>query len=152
MVRETMKERSWTQQVTDRFFETRESPAQSECDDLARKITGGSTVEEVRVPGSLSYTVICKDCPDEQKDLIVSFRQSESNLDQAVIKLAQSIHGALVPEATFHGKVPGSNPPLLVYTMPCLQGIACLEALVTKSELNPEEEASHINFVKHLAR
>lgn len=147
-----MKERSWTQQVTDRFFETRESPAQSECDDLACKISGGSTIEQVRVPGSLSYTVLCKDSPDEQRDLIVSFRQSDSTLDQAVIKLAQCIHGPLVPEATFHGKVPGSNPPLLIYTMPCLQGIPCLEALVTKAELNPEEEAKHISFVKHLAR
>jgi hypothetical protein len=54
-----MEERSWAQQATDRFFETRESPTQSQCDDDARKISGGSAVQAVAVPGSLSYTVLC---------------------------------------------------------------------------------------------
>ncbi|RHZ46582.1 phosphotransferase family protein, partial [Aspergillus thermomutatus] len=148
----TMEERSWTQQAIDRFFKTRESPTQSECDDHARKISGASAVQEIAVPGSLSYTVRCINFPDERRDLVVSFRQPESTLDQAVIKLARSIHGALVPEATFHGKMPDSNPPLLVYTMPYLPGIPCLEALGSKAELSLEEEGRHICFAKHLAR
>ncbi|PLB55749.1 hypothetical protein P170DRAFT_453026 [Aspergillus steynii IBT 23096] len=146
-----MNELDETQQAIDRFFETRESPSQSECDDHARKISGGSAVQEVAAPGSLSYTVLCRDCPGVRRDLIVSFRQPESTLDQAVIELAKSIHGALVPEATFYGEMPGSNPPLLVYTMPCLQGVPCLEALSARAELNPEEKARHTCFVKHLA-
>ncbi|KAI9036972.1 uncharacterized protein KD926_001142 [Aspergillus affinis] len=147
-----MEERTWTQEAIDRFFEARESPTQSECDDHARRISGGSTVQEVAVPGSLSYTVLCPDCPGERRDLIVSFRESESTLDQAVIQLAKFIHGSLVPEATYHGTMPAANPPLPIYTMPCLQGISCLEGLSSKAELNAMEQAKHLCFIKHLAR
>ncbi|KAL5360876.1 hypothetical protein BJX96DRAFT_184860 [Aspergillus floccosus] len=147
-----MEERSWTQQAIDKFFEARESPTQPECHDHARKISGASAVQEAAVPGSLSYTVRCTGLPDEQQDLIVSFRQSESALNEAVIKLARSIHGALVPAAIFHGTMLGSNPPLLVYTMPCLPGIACLEALSNTPELSLEEEDRHTCFAKHLGR
>lgn len=73
-------------------------------------------------------------------------------LDQDVIKLAKSIHGALVPEATCHGKMPGANTPLPIYTMPCLRGIPCLESLSTKADVNSEDEARHVCYVKHLAR
>ncbi|WEW59712.1 hypothetical protein PRK78_005192 [Emydomyces testavorans] len=147
-----MDELSWTQQAIDKFFATRESPTQSECDDHACKISGASAVQQIAVPGSLSYTVRCTDFPDEQRDLIVSFRQAESSLDQAVLRLARSIHGGLVPAAIFHGKMPNSIPPLLVYTMPYLPGIACLEALSSKAELSVGEETRHICFAKHLAR
>ncbi|OJJ68394.1 hypothetical protein ASPBRDRAFT_198831 [Aspergillus brasiliensis CBS 101740] len=147
-----MEGRSWAQQIVDRSFETRQYPTQLDCDDHVRKITGTSAVQGVAIPGSLSYTVICTDIPDERRDLIVSFRESNSTLDQAVIALAKSIHGMLVPEATFYGKLPGSDPPLLVYTMTRLPGTPCLEAFSTETELSPQEEARHICFVKHLAR
>ena len=75
---------SWTQQAIDQFFAARESPTRSECDDHARKISGATAVQQVAVPGSLSYTVRCKDFPDEERDLIVSFRQAESSLDHGV--------------------------------------------------------------------
>ncbi|GLA65750.1 hypothetical protein AtubIFM54640_007943 [Aspergillus tubingensis] len=90
----------------ERFFETRQFPTRLYCDDHARRITGASTVREVDIPGSLSYTVLCTDSSDERPDLIVSFRQPESALGQTVIELARFIHGDLVPEATFHGKLP----------------------------------------------
>ncbi|BDD60814.1 hypothetical protein MAP00_005912 [Monascus purpureus] len=45
-----------------------------------------------------------------------------------------------------------SKLPLLVYTMPCLPGIPCLEALGSKTELSLKEESRHICFAKHLAR
>jgi hypothetical protein len=83
-------------------------------------IPRGSAVQTVAVPGSLSYTVLCTGRPDKQQDLIVSFRESQSTLDQDVIKLAKSIHGALVTEATSHGKMAGANPPLHIYMMPSL--------------------------------
>lgn len=147
-----MEERSSAQHTVDRFFETRQFPTQLYCDDHARRITGASTVREVDIPGSLSYTVLCTDSSDERSDMIVSFRQPESALDQTVIELARFIHGDLVPEATFHGKLPGSNPPLLVYTMACLSGSPCLQLFDTETELRPKEEARYMCFVKHLAR
>lgn len=82
----------------------------------------------------------------------MSFREAESSLDHGVLKLARSIHGALVPEAVFHGKMPNSNPPLLVYTMPYLPGTPCLEAFSGQAELSLEEESRHIRFAVHLAR
>ncbi|RDW90566.1 phosphotransferase family protein [Aspergillus mulundensis] len=145
-------DKPWTQQAIDKFFATRESPTQAECDDHARKISGASTVQQVAVPGSLSYTVRCKDFPSVERDLIVSFRQVESSLDHGVLNLARSIHGALVPEPVFRGKMPNSNPPLLVYTMPYLPGIPCLEALASKTGLSLDEQSRHICFAKHLAR
>ncbi|RJE17957.1 Phosphotransferase enzyme family [Aspergillus sclerotialis] len=147
-----MDERSRTQQAIDQFFATRESPTQSECDNYARKVCGASAVQQVAIPGSLSYTVRCIDLRNGQQDLIMSFRQAECTLDQAVIELATSIHRTLVPAATFHGKMHNSNPPLLVYTMPYLPGIPCLEAPGSKAELSLEEESRHICFAKHLAR
>ncbi|KAL1849089.1 hypothetical protein Plec18167_006867 [Paecilomyces lecythidis] len=142
---------SWSQQATDKFFATRESPTQSECDGHARKISGASAVQQVAVPGSLSYTVRCRHFTDEGRDLVVSFREAESSLDHGILKLARSIHGALVPEPVFHGEMPKSKPPLLVYTMPYLPGIPCLEAFGSKAELNLREKSRHICFAKHLA-
>ncbi|RAH54633.1 hypothetical protein BO85DRAFT_452057 [Aspergillus piperis CBS 112811] len=147
-----MEERSWAQQMVDRFFEIREFPTQLDCDDHARRITGASTVREVDIPGSLSYTVLCTGSSDERPGLIVSFRQPESVLDQTVIELARFIHGDLVPEATFYGNMPDSDPPLLVYTMACLSGSPCLQLFSTETELSPREEARYMCFVKHLAR
>ncbi|GAA92554.1 hypothetical protein AKAW_10668 [Aspergillus luchuensis IFO 4308] len=145
------EERSWAQQIVDRFFEVREFPTQLDCGDHARRITGASTVREVDIPGSLSYTVLCTDSSDERSGLIVSFRQRESALDQTLIELARFIHGDLVPEATFHGNMPHSDPPLLVYTMACLSGSPCLQLFSTETELSPREEARYMCFVKHLA-
>ncbi|GLB11037.1 hypothetical protein AtubIFM57258_007452 [Aspergillus tubingensis] len=146
-----MEERSWAQQIVDRFFEIHQFPTQLDCDDHARRITGASTVREVDIPGSLSYTVLCTDSSDERPDLIVSFRQRESALDQTVIELAGLIHGDLVPEATFHGNMPDSDPPLLVYAMACLSGSPCLQLFSTETELKPREEARYMCYVKHLA-
>ncbi|PYH69426.1 uncharacterized protein BO88DRAFT_461740 [Aspergillus vadensis CBS 113365] len=146
-----MDERSWAQQTVDRFFEYRQSPTQLDCDDYARRITGASTVQEVAIPGSLSYTILCTDSSEERRDLIVSVRQQESALDQTVIELARFIHGDLVQEATFHSKMPGSDPHLLVYTMACLSGSPCLQLFSTETELSPKEEARYMCFVKHIA-
>ena len=60
---------------------------------------------------------------------MLSFRGSSSQLDPEIIKLAQSIHGGLVPLVKDHGIMEGSDPPLYIYTMPLLPGAACLEML-----------------------
>ncbi|KAJ5614031.1 hypothetical protein N7528_007685 [Penicillium herquei] len=142
-----MTELSWKQQEIDRFFESRQSPNQRECDEYSHKISGG-LVQAVGVPGSLSYTVLCTDCPSEPRDLIVSLREVGSTLDTAVTQLAKSIHGDLVPQASFHGEMPDSNPSLLVYTMPYLPGITCLEAFGPNLDMKPEEEAKHLYFAR----
>ncbi|KAJ5711283.1 hypothetical protein N7488_005439 [Penicillium malachiteum] len=146
-----MTELSWKQQEIDRFFESRQSPKQLACDEYAHKISGG-LVQAVDVPDSLSYTVLCTDCPSEPRDLIVSLREVGSTLDTAGTQLAKSIHGDLVPQASFHGEMPDSNPSLLVYTMPYLPGITCLEAFGFNLDMKPEEEAKHLCFFKDLAR
>lgn len=147
-----MTGQSWAQHAIDRFFEGRESPTQSQCDDDARTISGASLVQAVQAPGSLSYTVICIGCRDQQQNMIVSFRNPGSMLGQEVIQLAKSVHGVLVPEAIYHGPMTDAHPPLHIYTMPYLPGISCLEALSAKAELSPDEEARHRCYVKHLAR
>ncbi|KAJ5738749.1 hypothetical protein N7493_001904 [Penicillium malachiteum] len=146
-----MTELSWKQQGIDRFFESRQTPKQLECDEYAHKISGG-LVQAVGVPGSLSYTVLCTDCPSEPRDLIVSLREIGSTLDTGTTQLAKSIHGDLVPHASFHGEMLNSNPSLLVYTMPYLRGITCLEAFGSDLDMKLEEEAKHLCFVKDLAR
>lgn len=46
----------------------------------------------------------------------------------------------------------GSDPPLNIYTMPLLPGVACLETLSCQADMGHDEEAKHIRFIKHLAR
>lgn len=73
-------------------------------------------------------------------------------LDEEMVKLAKEIHGDLVPESTCHGNVEGADPPLSIYSMPYLRGSSCIEVLAFQVEMDPEEEAKHRVFVKHLAR
>lgn len=151
-----MNEKSWAEQVIDEFFTVRKSPTRSQCDRLALSISEASEVHPVDVPGSLSYTVICTMAHSldqhHKESIILSFRQSPSRLDKEKVRLAQGIHGCLVPHARNHGVMRGSDPPLSIYTMPLLSGVACLETLSYQADLGPDEEAKHICFVMHLAR
>ncbi|KAK3994555.1 hypothetical protein QBC44DRAFT_322261 [Cladorrhinum sp. PSN332] len=144
----------WTLWAINQFFADRKSPTRSECDQLAMSITGASALRQVRTPGSLSYTVICKrpGVRDGTDEVVVSFRQQESGLDKDTVALASAIHGQLVPEATHQGTMPGSDPLLGIYTMSLVSGVACLEVLSWQAEMDAEEEAKHISFIKHLAR
>lgn len=153
----TMAEKSWTEQAIDGFFAARKSPTRSQCDQRALSISGASAIRPVDVPGSLSYTVVCTrtktDEQDHGEEIVVSFRQSESGLEKDIVELARMIHGNLVPQTTTHnGTMSGSDPPLSIYTMPFLPGIACLEVLGYQADLDPDEEAKHVCFVTHLAR
>lgn len=147
-----MAGKSWAQRAIDEFFAGRRSPTRIECDQTARSISGASAVRPVDIPGSLSYTVVCSGCQEQQQDLIVSFRDSEARLDGDMVKLGKEIHGCLVPEATYHGMMSGADPLLAIYSMPCLPGISCLEALGCQVEMNSQDEARHVCYVKHLAR
>ncbi|KAE8309016.1 hypothetical protein BDV41DRAFT_549680 [Aspergillus transmontanensis] len=51
-----------------------------------------------------------------------------------------------------HGVMKGSDPPLSIYTMPLLPGVACLETPSCQADMGPDEEAKQICFIKHLAR
>ncbi|KAM4067016.1 hypothetical protein HRG_001026 [Hirsutella rhossiliensis] len=136
-----------------RFFSGHQSPSQMQCDEIARAVSGASTVRPVISPGSMSHTVICNERPGPQEDLIVSFREPGARLDGQMVELAKGIHGDLVvPESTCLGNVEGADPPLSIYLMPYLQGSSCIEVLAFQVEMDPEEEARHGVFVKHLAR
>ncbi|KAH6957950.1 hypothetical protein BKA56DRAFT_601658 [Ilyonectria sp. MPI-CAGE-AT-0026] len=142
----------WAEQVTNRFFNGRLSPSQMQCDDIAQSFSGASTVSPVDSPGSMSYTVVCSRHPGPQQDLTVSFRELGAMLDEEVVKLAKKIHGDLVPKSTYDGNVEGADPPLSIYSMPYLRGSSCIESLPFQVEMDPDEEAKHAVFVKHLAR
>ncbi len=148
-------ELSWEEQAVGSFFAARESPTREECDRAALLVTGASEVVQVAVPGSLSYTVIAvsksADRRNDQKK-IVSFREADSQLDARITRLAQDIHGPLVPIAESHGMLPGSSPPLGVYTMPFLPGVACLDALSDTPVLDKAQEERHVCFARHFAR
>lgn len=123
-----------------------------QCDEIARSVSGASTVRPVDSPGSMSYTVICNRCPGSQRDLTVSFREPGAMLDDEMVKLAKEVHGELVPQSTYHGTVDGADPPLSIYSMPYLRGSSCIETLAFHMTMDQDEEAKHRVFVKHLAR
>ncbi|KAI0123330.1 hypothetical protein BJ170DRAFT_709363 [Xylariales sp. AK1849] len=120
-----MTETSWAQQEINRFFSSRKSPSQMQCDKIAHSISGASTVRPVESPG----------------DLVISFREAGAMLDEGMVKLAKQIHSDLVPESTAHGNVDGTNPPLIIYSMP-----------YCKVQTGPDEIAKHGVFIKDLAR
>jgi len=147
-----MGETSWAQQAVDNFFKGRECPTQIECDQIARSVSDALDVYNVDTPGSMSYTVICTGPQLTKQGLVVSFREPEAHFDQGMGKLAQEIHGSLVPEVSLHGMVDHAVPPLAIYTMPFLPGVACLNALTCQVEMDEVTEARHTFFVRHLAR
>lgn len=148
----TMGQASWAQEQTKRFFDSRSSPTQAQCDQIALSISGAAKVSPVDNPGSLSYTVVCNDCPGPRKDLVVSFREPGGLLDDGMVGLAKKIHGDLVPESTYHGSVEGSEPPLSIYSMPYLRGSALVEVQSVEVEMSSDDEAKHEMLFKHLAR
>lgn len=103
-------------------------------------------------PGSLSYTVVCNDCPGPRRDVIVSFREPGGLLDDQIVGLAKKIHGDLVPKSVWHGNVEESDPPLSIYSMPYLRGTALVELQSVEVEMNSDEEAKHEMLIRHLAR
>lgn len=103
-------------------------------------------------PGSLSYTVVCKNYPGPQKNLIISFREPGGRLDDHMVELARKIHGELVPELTCHGNVECADPPLTIYSMTYLRGSALVEVQSVDIEMSSNKESRHERLVKHLAQ
>ncbi|KAI1822190.1 hypothetical protein F4861DRAFT_541176 [Xylaria intraflava] len=143
---------SWAQEATNRFFGGRKSTSQIECDEIARSISRASKVIPVDSPGSMSYTVVCNECPGLQQDLVVSFREPAAILDEGTVKLAKEIHGDLVPLQTYHGNVNATDPSLSIYAMPYLRGSSYIEVSYCEVKLDHNEEAKQKLYVKHLAR
>lgn len=148
----TMSQASWSQRQTKIFFDSRTSPTQTQCDQLALAISGGSAVSPVDSPGSLSYTVVCKDCPGPRKDLIISFREPGGMLDDHMVELARKIHGDLVPELSCHGNVDGADPPLTIYSMTYMRGSALVEVQSVEVEMSTDEVSKHERLIRHLAQ
>lgn len=147
-----MTEIAWSQMAIDSFFANHEpSINQAECDRIALAISGAARVRSVASPGSMSYTVVCTDRKGSELDLVVSFRETGASLDDVAIRLAKQVHGALVPQFTYHDTT-RSSPPLLIYSMTYLPGVSCLDVQIMEVSLNPQAENSHLNFIRHLAR
>jgi len=147
-----MAEQSWTKRAIDEFFKARTSPTQTQCDQTARLVAEASAVRPVDIPGSLSYTVICTSRYKQQKDIVVSFREAESGLDSHIVQQAREMHGYLVPETKYHGMMSGADPQLGIYAMSYLPGIPCLDVFGCESQMDSQDEARHVCYVKHLAR
>ncbi|KAH7175791.1 hypothetical protein EDB81DRAFT_23763 [Dactylonectria macrodidyma] len=147
-----MPQSSWAEQVTSRFFDGRKSPSQMQCDEIVRSVSGAPVARHVESPSSMSYTVVCNGRRGPPQDLIASFREPRSMLDEEMVKLAQKIHGAIVPESAYHGNVEGANPPLSIYSMTYLKGSSCIEASPFEVEMEPNEKDKQEVFIKHLAR
>ena len=144
-----MAQTSSAQQETSRFFRSRKSPSQLQCDEIAQLVTGSSSASPIDSPGSMSYTV---SCPGPKQNHIVSFREQGAVLYEEMAKLAKHIHAHLVPESTYHGKVKGAEPPIFIYSMSYVRGASCIKFMPSSVELDPEEKAKQANLVKHLAR
>jgi hypothetical protein len=150
-----MKEESWSEKAIGEFFAARQAPTRHQCNQLALSISGTSAVRPVDVPGSLSYTVVGGTPVDGQPHTeaqVVSFREPDSTLDERIVSLARIFHGVLVPQAISHGLMQGSEPPLHIYTMPLLPGVACLDVLSYQAQMDAAEGAKTVCFVTHLAR
>ncbi|KAL4962063.1 aminoglycoside phosphotransferase family protein [Aspergillus stella-maris] len=144
-----MASEDWRDHIINKFFSEPKPLSQTECDGLAKAITGAADIRRVSLPGSFSYTVVCV---KESGNEVVSFREIGNKLDEYTTNLAKDIHGDLVPSFTYHGLVEGADRPLSIYVMPYLPGVSCVEELECEVELNAEIEARHIRFMQHLAR
>ncbi|KAI1334199.1 hypothetical protein F5Y15DRAFT_429576 [Xylariaceae sp. FL0016] len=139
--------KEWMQESIEEFFTHWPEPTQEQCDQKASSLFDSSSITPIGMQGSLSYTLLAS--------TIISFRVPEAKLGSDVEKLARKIHGAVVPEATFRGKLEArneENKPLYIYTMPFLRGQTCLETTPFVPQLSEEQIAKHINYVQLLAR
>ncbi len=89
---------------------TEAMPAQSDCDDFAKRTLQTEDIQLVENQGATSYNLIC---PSQTK--IVQFRLKR--FDEEVLALAHQIYGDLVPSVTFFG---GFSLP--VYVSPVIPG------------------------------
>ena len=137
-------------QTIEVFFAKRKFPTRETCDQIALAMSQGVSVRCVDTPGMKSYTVVVTTANGEKE--IVSFRDEGSGLYSSAIPLAREIHNGLVPKPQCHDIVRDSDPPLLIYTMPYIPGVAASKVLCSQTDMAPEDEAKHIHYVQHLAR
>ncbi|KAI0197548.1 hypothetical protein F4808DRAFT_293324 [Astrocystis sublimbata] len=116
-------------------FFAKASATRSECDALAKQLTGGSwDVVPVAVQGVCSYTVYA----GQNQEFVAQFRLKSLSLKLETGMLARKIHGSLAPEVSFHGEIgkeADGKEPLLVYTMTRIQGISHLDFILSHNIL-----------------
>ncbi|KAJ5740510.1 Mus38-like protein [Penicillium malachiteum] len=135
------------------FFDKRKHPSAAQCDDIARSITGAMQASPVDTLSTLTYCVICNQCPSEETWIVV-FREKNLKakpLDQ-IVRLANDAFGPLALQPIYHGDVENANPPLSIYTTPCRPGISLLSTLRCQVYLRREQKEEHIYFIQDLAR
>lgn len=136
-------------EAIDEFFTQRQEPSQQECDQKVYALLQAKSVRPVEMQGSLSYTVIAT------TETIISFRVPEAKLGNETESLAKYIHGDLVPQATYHGRLGDDKKDeksLLIYSMPYLQGKAYLEVHPFGPKLIDTALEKYVNYTRHLAR
>ncbi|KAF7594653.1 hypothetical protein BBP40_008743 [Aspergillus hancockii] len=146
--------RDFTESAIDRFFKLRESPTQSQCDDKAREISGGSVVHAANgvEPHAQRYEVLCTGRPHGQRDQIVIFQESEkSRKELSFLSLAETVHGDLVPRTTYHGPMSDSSPPLHIYSKPLMPGVS-LKSILSSPKRHAEGDTRRVLLAKSLAR
>ncbi|KAK8076295.1 hypothetical protein PG994_003567 [Apiospora phragmitis] len=144
-----MGAQDWMKQAIDEFFDHHKDPTQQECDQKAHALLRAKAVRPVEMQGSLSYTVIAT------TETVVSFRVPEAKLGNEYESLAKYIHGDLVPQSAYHGRLGDEKDDkrsLLIYTMPYLPGKSYLEVQPFGPELTDVALEKHVNYIRHLAR
>ncbi|KAK8091693.1 hypothetical protein PG997_002054 [Apiospora hydei] len=144
-----MGAQDWMKQAIDEFFDRSQEPSQQECDQKAYALLQAKAVRPVEMQGSLSYTVVAT------TETIISFRVPEGKLSNEHESLAKYIHGDLVPQSVYHGKLGDEKDDkknLLIYTMPYLQGKSYLEVATFGPGLSDTVLEKHVNYIRHLAR
>lgn len=100
------------------FLSSQTDTTREQCDLLAGSLLSAD-ISPVAIQGTFSYTVA-------DLSRLVQFRRPDSPLDTEVLRRARSIHGFLVADTTYHGKI-GQDRPLLVYIIEKLPGITYME-------------------------
>jgi hypothetical protein len=100
------------------FLWSQTDTTREDCDLLAQSLLSAN-ISPVSIQGSLSYTVA-----DHSR--LTQFRRSDSPLAIEVLQRARSIHGSLVADTTYLGRI-GQDRPLLVYVIEKLPGITYIE-------------------------
>jgi hypothetical protein len=124
------------------FFAAHSSVTREQCEAYALSLAGGP-VTPVALQGSFSYTVVA----GNKQSRIIQFRARDSDLDRAVLDLAQRVHNEFVPSYTYHGLFCELLP---VYGMDKVTGTPYVH--VKPSDLSSETGPWHSKTVGDFAR
>lgn len=149
-----MSDIDWVNLAQYAFFDNRNSPSATQCDDIAQVITGATQVSPVDTLSTMTYCVICTNCSSLPSERIVLFRENNSKakpLDH-IVQLAKDTFGPLAPESTYYGEVEKAEPPVSIYTMPCQPGTSLLSALPCQIDLPLKQKTEMVSLLRSLAK